>query len=130
MTYYRMSAHTLNSFSKESIDEAVKMGYEIIDELNIQVISTDNLIRNFISVRDVSFLSIDVEGMDFAILKSWDFKLSIPYVICIETIEFSSGSKRIDYNEIINFMEEKGYFVYADTYINTIFVNKKKYMDK
>lgn len=125
-----MSAHTLNSFSKESIDEAVKMGYEIIDELNIQVISTDNLIRNFISVRDVSFLSIDVEGMDFAILKSWDFKLSIPYVICIETIEFSSGSKRIDYNEIINFMEEKGYFVYADTYINTIFVNKKKYMDK
>lgn len=125
-----MSAHTLNSFSKESIDEAVKMGYEIIDELNIQVISTDNLIRNFISVRDVSFLSIDVEGMDFAILKSWDFKLSIPYVICIETIKFSSGSKRIDYNEIINFMEEKGYFVYADTYINTIFVNKKKYMDK
>lgn len=125
-----MSAHTLNSFSKESIDEAVKMGYEIIDELNIQVISTDNLIRNFISVRDISFLSIDVEGMDFAILKSWDFKLSIPYVICIETIEFSSGSKRIDYNEIINFMEEKGYFVYADTYINTIFVNKKKYMDK
>ncbi len=106
------------------------MGYEIIDELNIQVISTDNLIRNFISVRDISFLSIDVEGMDFAILKSWDFKLSIPYVICIETIEFSSGSKRIDYNEIINFMEEKGYFVYADTYINTIFVNKKKYMDK
>ena len=47
-----------------------------------------------------------------------------PYVICIETAEYGAFAKRKDMDDIVRFMKEKGYCVYADNYINTIFVKQ------
>ena len=70
------------------------------------------------------FLSIDIEGVDLSVLKSLDFeRFKIP-VILVETCVFSLTHVRPKDPEIFNFMQGKGYEVYADTYINTIFVKK------
>jgi hypothetical protein len=67
---------------------------------------------------------LDVEGMDYEILKSIDFKIYNPKIICVEAAEYSpigAGKRR---NELINFLAEKGYFEYANTNLNAIMVKK------
>ena len=74
-----------------------------------------------------NFISIDVEGFDFDILKSINFNKFKPEVFCIETLRFIKNNKEVKKNEIIDFFNNHDYFVYADTYINTIFCYKKAY---
>lgn len=70
-------------------------------------------------------ISLDVEGLDKQILKSFNFKKFRPIFFCVETAELSSehflGVKE---NELNTLMLMNGYEVYADTYINTIFIRK------
>ena len=63
--------------------------------------------------------------MDYEVLKSLDYnKYPIP-VICAETCAFSETHIKPKERMIEDLMLSKGYLVYADTYINTIFVNEK-----
>ncbi len=68
-----------------------------------------------------NFISIDVEGLDLDILKSFDFNRFRPDVFCVETISFSINNEGEKMDEIGEFLSSKDYFVYADTRINTIF---------
>ncbi len=70
------------------------------------------------------FLSLDAEGIDEIVLQSIDYKDNFPKVICVETISFSTVGRGKKNKKIISFLEEKGYLLYADTNINSIFVKK------
>lgn len=72
-----------------------------------------------------NYISIDVEGLDLEILKSLDFNRFRPDVICVETISFSIDNTEEKLDNTIDFMHSKGYFTYADTYVNTIFCKKE-----
>ena len=73
-------------------------------------------------------MSLDVEGLDEMILKSINYEKSCPSVICVETISFSENGDGVKNKPIIEFLESKGYLLFADTYINTIFVKKDKWI--
>ncbi len=73
-----------------------------------------------------NFISIDVEGLDLDILHSIDFEKFKPEVICVETITFGYLNNTAEKIESISeFMHSKGYFTYADTFINTIYCRKE-----
>jgi FkbM family methyltransferase len=87
----------------------------------------------FVNINDIisghfdtcpDFVSIDVEGLDFEILKSLDFETYRPAVFCIETMEFNNMKLGKKNTQVEAYLQEKGYAVYADTYVNTIFVRK------
>ena len=63
-------------------------------------------------------MSLDAEGLDYEILQMIEYDKNYPKVICVETVSYTSGRKE---TEIINFLQSKGYNIYADTHINTIF---------
>jgi hypothetical protein len=46
-------------------------------------------------------------------------------VFCAETLKYDESSRAPKIKEIIDLMIDNDYFIYADTYINTIFVDKK-----
>jgi len=71
-----------------------------------------------------NLISIDVEGLDLEILKSMNFDAYRPEVICVESIDFSVTNQGKKINEIAEFVTSKGYFVFADTHVNTIFCRK------
>jgi hypothetical protein len=60
--------------------------------------------------------------MELPVLQTLDFQDIFPLVICVETIRGSPNHKSEKRTDIIDFLKSKVYFVYADTYINTIFV--------
>ena len=73
--------------------------------------------------RTPDLVSLDVEGWDLDILRSIDFARYRPYVFCVETISYAEGDgSGVKSTEIHALMLENGYRLYADTYINSIFV--------
>lgn len=117
--------------SKEEAEFRESKGHKIIKVVKVPCITINKVIQeNFTEKGYPDFLSIDIEGMDLEVLKTLDFdKYPIP-VICAETLVFGGFySLERDYS-ISDFLLQKGYFVYADTYINTIFVNKDWYCGK
>lgn len=73
----------------------------------------------------LDFVSLDVEGLDLAILRSFDFSQCRPAVWCVETISYSCSGQGAKSEEHKRVFEMNDYFLYADTYINSIFVDRK-----
>ncbi|MDQ3047280.1 MAG: FkbM family methyltransferase [Bacteroidota bacterium] len=131
MDYYRLNASTLNTFSKEEADKYVsEKGYRIIDSIRIETDTLGNILKNFNNGVFPDFLSLDVEGMDEQILETIDYEKNAPIVICTETISFSETGEGVKNTRITDFLISKGYIVYADTYINSIFVKSTKWKKK
>jgi FkbM family methyltransferase len=128
LTFYKMSSPTLNTFSYEEARKYESEGYSILSETKIEVCNLNSVITEFHNDIFPDFLSIDVEGLDFDILISIDFEKHHPIVICIETISFSENGKGVKDKKIEEFLLTKGYLLYADTNINSIFVLKKKWV--
>jgi hypothetical protein len=94
--------------------------------VRMQLLEINELMQQHFTTHP-NLVSIDVEGFDFQILKGIDFSRFKPEVFCIETLGFVEDNREIKKNDIIDFFLSKGYFVYADTYINTIFCRKDSY---
>ena len=72
----------------------------------------------------LDLLSIDIEGMDLPVLQAIDFKrFPIKAIVC-ETCAYSENHIRPKEHDVADFLCRNGYEVYADTYVNTIFVNR------
>lgn len=123
MTFHVMSYKGLNTFSASDAAEAVRQGYRIERTMRIRVRTVSDVLAEYWGGTFPDLLTIDIEGMELAVLQALDFKRAHPKVICVETSSFSScgpGEKRGD---AVRALEAQGYFVYADTYLNTILVS-------
>jgi FkbM family methyltransferase len=123
--FYIFDIKGLNTFSKDEAEKRQESGtFKINDVVKVPLISINKIIKeNFDSFPD--FLSIDIEGLDLDVLKSLDLNHYPIPVICVETCMFSQNHIRPKDPAIAAFLISKGYEIYADTYINTIFVNKE-----
>lgn len=120
---YIMSADVLSTFSKKEAESIESQGtYKIDKVVSVPLVNINNIIENNFT-RAPDFISIDIEGMDYSILKSFDFSRHRPAVFCVETLEYDEHSHAPKIKEIIDLMVKNGYFVYADTHINTIFID-------
>lgn len=66
-----------------------------------------------------------MEESELEILQGIDYKSNYPKVICVETAEYSpigAGGKRKD---LMSFIESKGYHLYADTNLNSIYIKNE-----
>lgn len=68
-------------------------------------------------------LSVDVEGLDLDVLRSVDFGVYRPLIICAETLVYSRELYSEKRRDILEFLAGQNYRVYADTHINTIFLD-------
>jgi FkbM family methyltransferase len=126
--FYVMNVPTLNTFSKTEAERyASYEGKNIKEIINIPLLTVNEIIYKFLGDRAPSLVSIDVEGMDLVIVKSFDFVKYRPEVLCIETLSYTENNTEEKQREIIGYIESKGYFLYADTYINSIFVDREKW---
>ncbi|MBS1668862.1 MAG: FkbM family methyltransferase [Bacteroidetes bacterium] len=116
---YPYSGWNTFSFEEASFREK-ESGIKIFKKTTVQLIDINSVFEKYFTTPP-NFLSIDIEGLDYEILQSIDFAKYKPDVICAETISFSTKNEEVKTDEIAVFLESKGYFVYADTHINTIF---------
>lgn len=125
--FYVMTSKTLNTFSHteaQKCQETKNFGNQKIEKIiNIPLVNINELIKKY-AKSTPNFISIDVEGLDFEIVSSLDFSIYCPEVVCIETLMYNKKGLLEKNINLINFMLNKNYFIYADTYMNTIFINE------
>lgn len=123
LNFHRLSAPTLNTFSKEEAERmCAEHGYTIREVIPVQVMDLQSVLDRHFGGKFPQFLSVDVEGLDEVILRSIDYKQNFPIVICVETISFETDGSGVKNQPLIDFLLSNGYQLYADTYINSIFV--------
>jgi FkbM family methyltransferase len=122
--FYVLDDRTLSTFSKEIADQQTATGRHRIERVvPVLLVSINQIIRDYL-LPWPNLLSLDTEGLDMDILRSFDFRAFRPEVICVETLT-NVGERKM--NELIDYVVARGYSVFADTYINTVFVEAERW---
>ena len=122
--YYIMSHHSWNTFSREEAEHQVKVSkgrVTIKEVVKMPLLDINDVMERYFQ-RAPTFLSVDTEGLDLAILKSIDYTRFRPKVICAETLVSSTTKSR---PEIPEFMAAQDYVIRGGSFVNTIFVDSK-----
>lgn len=125
LDFYMMKDNTLSTFSEDEFKIMKSKGIELLEIKRVKLKSISNIVNTYSGGIFPDFLSIDVEGLDFQILKSIDFDKSFPKVICVEAAEFSPTGCGKRKTELIDFLTYKGYFEFANTNLNAIMVKNE-----
>jgi FkbM family methyltransferase len=123
--FYMMTSSVLSTFSKSEAERSQSFGKGKIEQvIKIPILNINDIIKRYFK-GGFNYVSIDTEGFDLQIIQSFNFMASRPEVFCIETVTCDEVNKEHKLPEIITFMQKNGYFLYADTYINSIFVDQE-----
>jgi FkbM family methyltransferase len=121
--FYLMTSRSLNTMSKQEAVRYQGYGTQKIEQVvQLPMLSVNDICRTYFHPCP-HYVSLDVEGAEMDILSGFDFSLFRPEIMCIETLTYTEDRTERKINEIIELMKSNGYFVYADTYINTIFID-------
>jgi FkbM family methyltransferase len=122
--FFVMSTSTLNTFSKEEAERYQSYrNQRIVKTIRLEVRTMSDIMDNNFE-KCPNLISLDVEGLDYLILQNFDFKKYRPEVFCVETLTYTEDKSERKLIEILELMHSNGYLTYADTYINTIFVDR------
>lgn len=122
--FYIMSNPVLNTFSKDEAEELIKHAHCKINKvIKVPLRTAEQIIDEYFDGKAPVFINLDVEGLDEVILKNFPFSKYRPEIFCIETVHYTSDASSEKRNEIFQLMQSNGYKPFADTYINTIFIN-------
>ena len=115
---------SLSTFSKTQLEDFLSKGHQLKQSLAVQVCTLTDVVNRYAQGRFPDLLNLDVEGFEAEILSAVDLSKSRPRIICVETAEYSTtgaGAKRKD---LMQHIESRGYYLYADTNLNSIYVDK------
>ena len=127
LTFYRMSAPTLNSFSREAAEASVEESggrYQITSTLEVEIRTVPQILDGRPCP---DLVSLDVEGLDLEILRTMPTWGGRPAVVCVETATYSEIGGSVKLTEPAELLGEHGYLQFADTWMNTVFVRDDLY---
>jgi FkbM family methyltransferase len=128
--FYIMSSNSLSTFSREEAERYQSYGQQrVLKVINTQLASINTVLRQYFKTAP-HFVSLDTEGLDFQILKSFDFSQYRPSVFCVETLTYTEDKTEQKVTAIADYMHQHSYFPIADTYINTIFVDSGSWKNR
>jgi hypothetical protein len=121
LDYYVLNEPALNSFSKELSDERhdSNSAYQIKEVIKVNVLPLSEVLDHYLPKgQKIDFMSVDVEGLDFEVLKSNDWTRHRPKFVLAEIL--GSSLHEIEQTNIGRLMTAAGYAVYAKS-MNTVF---------
>jgi FkbM family methyltransferase len=122
MDYYMLSDEQLNTFDKEQAERLLAETDLTLERVvKIPMVNVNRVIAEHFGGAAPDYVSIDVEGLDLAILKTLDFSRFRPKLICAETV--ITGTLRHN-TETLEFLGSKGYVARGGTHPNTFFVDQ------
>jgi len=123
--YFIFNEPALNTFSEEVAKERNgKKNYKIVKIVEIETATLKEILDTYLPLNtEIDFMNIDVEGYDFEVLKSNDWDKYKPKIILIEI--GNNNLEEILNNPIVLYLKEKGYILFAKTFITAFFKLKE-----
>lgn len=124
LTFYVFNEGALNTFDPALAQERNdtyngNSHYEIIDRIQVQTYPLRDILDKYLPEGvNIDLLTIDVEGMDFEVLKSNDWTKYIPRFILVEC---ESSPEHLADDQIYAFLREKNYTIVGRTMLTTLF---------
>ena len=120
LTYHIFNETALNGFSKELSESRDGIdNYKIIKTIDIETKTLENVLDKYLPKGQIiDFLSIDVEGFDFEVLRSNNWEKYHPSYLLIEILNFDVDHSS---NEMYVYIKNLNYMLVAKTNNNLIF---------
>ena len=103
--FYVMTTRTLNTFSRSEAERYQSYGNQKIEEvLSLPIVGVNRIVEESFGGRAPDFVSLDIEGLDLAIIKAFDFSRFRPRVFCIETLTYTENASEQKITELSEYM--------------------------
>lgn len=124
LNYYIFNETALNTFSKEEAEKKDGLrNYKVIKTLQLEAFPLSEILDKYLpSGQHIDFMSIDVEGYDFEVLKSNNWEMYKPDFILIESLR--TTLEEIKEDKVYLFLKDYGYKLQAKTF-NTLFFQRE-----
>ena len=123
LKYYIFNEPALNGFSKifrEQRDN--KNGYKVVSEIELKAFTLEEILDRYLpNAQIIDFMSVDVEGFDFQVLKSNNWEKYKPKYILIEILDRSLNT--LNFSDEYIYLSEIGYEAFSKT-VNTVFFKR------
>ena len=131
LTYYIFNEPALNGFSKElsMSRDGLRGQYKILETKALKTRTLSDILDEYISDgKQIDFLSIDVEGLDFQVLSSNNWGRYRPSVVVVEVL--SNSIEDLPLSKTYQFLKEHRYVCYAKTDRSTFFLENEFYKNR
>jgi FkbM family methyltransferase len=121
LTYYEFDDPALNTFDESLMKwRLANTPYKVVRQSSVPVERLDTVLARCLPAgQSIDFLTIDVEGLDLAVLRSNDWTRFRPTCVLIEALQNSlEGALR---SEACLFLQAQGYELFAKTFNSLIF---------
>lgn len=126
-TFYLLTPSTLNTFSRHVAEQLVSTGlHHVRQEVEVPVVTINHLIATHFNAAP-DLVSIDVEGLEYDLIRSFDFNRYRPVVFCVESARYSPFDLGRKSRQVDDYLRGEDYECIADTFINSIFVDKREW---
>jgi FkbM family methyltransferase len=127
LTFYCFNDGALNGFSKDLSDlRASYPDYKIIKQIPVKTVRMETLLDMYLPVdQEINFCSIDVEGLDYQVLRSNNWNKYRPQILLIEVLDLALSD--VNDNEIVIFLNSVGYELYGKG-VNTLYFKRKDFV--
>lgn len=121
--YFMFNFNPLNTFDPDQVKQLLKNpDNKLIKTVKMPLVNINRAIAENLGGKAPDIISIDIEGLDLAILRTLDFEKYRPKLVCAETIMINTTKHN---PETTPFMAALGYEVRGMTLANTIYVDSK-----
>lgn len=100
---------------EEAISFQETSSFRVTNKIQVPAMTINQIVDRYCGEVFPSFISCDLEGLDFEVLQKADFTRSRPIIICVECREYQSTSMQI-------MMRDQGYSYYCRMGENIIFI--------
>ena len=114
--YFHSHALSAGSFVRDLIEP-----HGIEQQIDVDVITLDDIVNEHARGTFPDLLSIDIEGFDLPVLKSFDFSKTAPKVIICEGF----CDNRDYHGQIADLLKAAGFFFYVWTGANMTFIHER-----
>ncbi len=122
--FYIIDPPTLSTFDRKTAEQYASLGHRITKTEPVDFLSVEDLIDRHRIPDSIDLLTIDIEGDEYSILKKFLDRGTRPRIVVCETVHYSPDLRKAEKDRAkIDTICNLGYFLYADTFVNSLFVS-------